>query len=421
MFHLNNHHGYAENVPLQTLVETYGTPLYVYSAAQIEKNYKNLSSAMAATGLKTKIHFAVKANYNLAVLRHLCALGAGADVVSSGEMQRALTAGMASSNIIFSGVGKTDDELRAAIAADVCQINLESAEEMARLAALARTANKKINCTVRINPDVDANTHAKINTGKSEHKFGVDLQTAAEMFDAAGDVSEINLRGLSMHIGSQLLDVAPFDEAFSVMAKFARDRAQIGHTIDMLDIGGGLGVTYHAQDKPADLAKYAGHIKKHFSGFTGRIATEPGRFLVADAGALLTRVVFIKRTAHKIFVVLDAAMNDLMRPALYDAYHPIFPAAEPKSKDEMVCDIVGGICESTDKFASDRALPANLQPGDLMVIGMAGAYGATMSNTYNARDLVAEVMVRGTDHALVRERWSIAEQLKLEKIPDWLR
>ena len=420
MFHVVRNIWQAEDVPLETLAQHYGTPLYVYSVAQICQNYETLHAALTATGLRTHIHFAVKANYNLAVLRQIKSLGMGADVVSGGEMQRALVAGMTSDDIVFSGVGKTDEELRAALVAGIHQINLESAEELQRLMALAHAINVKIDCAVRINPDIDANTHAKINTGKSEHKFGVDMQTAAQMFDMARGHAHVNLRGLAMHIGSQLLDVSPFDDAFAVMAQFALEMRAKQHTLDRLDIGGGVGVPYEPQDPAADLQKFSALIKKHFAGFSGDIYTEPGRFLVANAGVLLSRVIFIKRTAHKTFVVIDAAMNDLMRPAMYDAYHPIF-SAHVGAGQTMRADIVGGICETSDLFAARRELPANLQSGDLLVIGIAGAYGATMASTYNARDQVAEVMVNGLQHVQVRQRWGIAEQLKLENIPEWVK
>lgn len=419
MFRIHHQAWHAEDLALADLADQYGTPLYVYSAAQITENYHALHAALARTGLRTHIHYAVKANYNLAVLRHLKNLDAGADVVSGGEMQRAMAAGIAAGDIIFSGVGKTDAELQAAMSKNIHQINLESAEEMMRLSTLARQAGKTVDCAVRINPDVDAGTHAKINTGKSEHKFGVDLQTASAMFAAARAMPELNLRGLAMHIGSQLMDAQPFDDAFAVMAEFARELQQKNFTVDRIDIGGGLGVPYHANEKSADLDGFTATIKKHFTGFDGDLYTEPGRYLVANAGVLLTRIVFIKRTAHKTFVVLDAAMNDLMRPALYDAYHPIYPVVEENSP-MMTCDIVGGICETSDIFAADRKLPETLKAGDLMVIGVAGAYGTSMASTYNARDLVPEVMVSGDQSALVRQRWSITEQLKLENIPEWM-
>jgi diaminopimelate decarboxylase len=420
MLHVKNKSWYAESVPFEQLAETYGTPLYVYSAGQITANYQAYDAALRQTGLRTHIHFAVKTNYNLAVLRHLKNLGAGADLVSGGEMKRALAAGISANNIIFSGVAKTDDELRMSLAEGICQINLESAEELERLIAIARGMNKKIDCAVRINPDVDAKTHAKVSTGKSDNKFGVDLNTAAQMFERAATAPEINLRCIASHIGSQLLDIAPYDDAFMVMAEFARELQAKGHAIDRMDIGGGVGVPYAPGDVATDLNMYAGFIKKYFGGFQGEIYTEPGRYLVANAGALLTRVIFIKRTAHKIFVVVDAAMNDLMRPALYDSYHPIFPAHENVG-ETMICDIVGGICETTDIFASNRTLPASLKAGDLMVIGVAGAYGATMAGTFNARDQIAEVFVSGNQHQLVRDRWTIEQQMALEHIPDFLQ
>ncbi len=399
-----------------TLGKIYGTPLYIYDANAIRENYKILSEMFASTDLSVDIHFAVKANYNLSILHLLHQLGAGADVVSGGEMQRALTAGMPPDHIIFSGVAKTDSELRAALTAGIAQINLESAEELLRLQGIAQALGVTVQAAVRINPNVDANTHAKINTGKSEHKFGVDLQTARQMFLAARG-SAVQLQGLAMHIGSQILDVTPFDAAFAVMAEFARDLEQSGSMIKTCDIGGGIGVPYAPHEKAADLNAFATYLKKHFAGFHGRLATEPGRFLVANAGVLLTQVEFIKRTTHKTFVVVDAAMNDLMRPAMYDAYHPITPL-HGTGETTMISDIVGGICETSDIFARDRQLPENLAAGDFLCIGMAGAYGESMSNTYNARDLCAAVMVDGAVHQLVRKRWDIQAQMALESLAE---
>lgn len=419
MFHFQNQQAFCEDVALSDLAREYGTPVYIYSADQITQNYHALNTALQNTGLKTAMHFAVKANYNLAVLHHLKNLGAGADVVSGGEMQRALAAGIAPDHVIFSGVAKTDAELRAALVAGIHQINLESAEELERLNQIAAMMNVKVNCAVRINPDVETDTHDKISTGKSEHKFGVDIITARRMFDRAKD-SNVNLVGIAMHIGSQLLDLSPFDAAFAVMADFMCELKSAGHDVSVCDIGGGVGIPYQNHETPVSLAAFTQLIKKHFVGFEGTLAMEPGRYLVANAGVLLTQIEFIKRTEHKIFAVVDAAMNDLMRPALYDAYHPIDPIQQ-QTGTTMVCDIVGGVCETSDIFAAGRELPADIAAGDYLMIGMAGAYGATMSNTYNARDLVPEVMVSGKKHTQIRERWGIQAQMQLEKIPDWMK
>ena len=399
------------------LAQAYGTPTYVYDAAAITRNYHALTGALSLVGRPVAIHYAVKANYNLAVLHHLKILGAGADVVSGGEMQRALAAGMAPSDIVFSGVAKTDAELRAALAVGVGQINLESAEELDHLIHLCDALGQGVQCAVRINPDVETDTHAKISTGRADHKFGVDIVTARRMFERARG-TRVQLVGLAMHIGSQLLSLAPYDQAFGVMARTAQDFAAAGHDIQVCDLGGGIGVPYRPHEEPLDLASFAALIQKHSAGFPGRLAMEPGRFLVANAGRLLVRVIFIKRTAHKNFVVVDGAMNDLMRPALYDAYHAITPAGT-QSNQTMTADVVGGVCESSDVFLQGALLPANLQSGDLLWIENAGAYGATLSNTYNARDLAAEVWVDGISHQCIRRRWTAADHMALESIPDW--
>ncbi len=414
MFHYQGGDYCAENIKLRDLAEIYGTPLYVYSAARIRAQYQALRAALDETGLPIGICYAVKANSNLSILNLLGELGAGADIVSGGELVRALTAGIDAQRLVFSGVGKTDGELAAALQNDIYQINLESLEELEQLARLAAGRAAPVNCALRINPDVNAETHAKITTGTAENKFGVDLALARQIFAQAAQYPHINLCGVAMHIGSQIMNLAPYKEAFSVMHDFVLECHAAGYAISRIDIGGGLGIPYH-DERPLSLTEFAQLIRFYFHDLGADIIIAPGRYLVGDAGVLLSRIIQIKHGSHRRFVVLDAGMNDLMRPALYDAYHPIVPVLQNTIDDTAYpYDIVGPICETSDTFALQRLLPPHLMPGDLMAIGRAGAYGAVMSGTYNSRALIAEVMVDGNTHKLIRRAWTLEEQLRLE-------
>ncbi|MGH7126024.1 MAG: diaminopimelate decarboxylase [Stellaceae bacterium] len=408
---------HAEDVPLARIAAAAGTPVYCYSSAAITQAYRRFATALG--GGDVAIHYALKANSNQAVIRLLARLGAGADVVSEGELRRALAAGIPAKHIVFSGVGKTKDELGFALAREICQINVESLPELELLSTVAREAGRTAEIGLRINPDVDARTHAKISTGKKENKFGIDLAHAAEAYRRAAALPGLKPVGLAVHIGSQLTDLTPFEAAFRRLIDLALELRGGGLTVERLDLGGGLGVRYHAEAPPAieDYAALA-HRLTHNLGF--RLSFEPGRALVANAGLLLSRVIYVKPGVTRRFVIQDAAMNDLIRPSLYEAWHEIVPVREPASgAPPEPADIVGPICESGDMIALGRALPA-VEAGDLLAILSAGAYGAVMSSSYNTRLLVPEVLVQGAEFAVIRPRPSYEELLGQDRIPSWL-
>ena len=409
----------AEDVPLPDIARAVGTPFYCYSTATLERHYRVLKEALA--GLDATICYAVKANGNLAVIRTLAALGAGADVVSEGELRRALAAGVPPSRIVFSGVGKTRAELDFAVARGIMQINVESEAELEMLDAAARAQGRVMPIALRVNPDVDANTHHKITTGKSENKFGVEWTRAAKVLRAAQGMKGIEVVGLAGHIGSQLVELDPFREAFARMRDLVAELRKAGIPIRRLDLGGGLGVPYgdEGNHPPPTPAAY-GALVKEMLGDTGcGLVFEPGRMLVANAGMLVSRVILVKESAQRRFIVVDAAMNDLLRPALYEAYHAIVPVAEPSvGAARSLVDVVGPVCETGDTFAQQRELP-ELAAGDLIAFATAGAYGSAMASMYNARPLVPEVLVKGDRFALVRARPDYDEMLALERLPEW--
>jgi diaminopimelate decarboxylase len=408
---------YAEEVPVCHIAEAVGTPFYLYSGGALAARFQGFRDAFAPA--RPLVCFAVKANSNLAVLRLLAGLGAGADVVSEGELRRALAAGVPPQRIIFSGIGKTRQELTVALAAGIHQINVESVPELRRVSAVARQTGATAKVAIRVNPDIDAMTHAKIATGKKENKFGIDIDEAADAYALAGDLPGIEPVGLAVHIGSQLVDMAPFRHAFERVAELVHDLRGGGLAVSRLDLGGGLGIRYHAETPP-DTAAYAALVRDAFGPLGLDLAFEPGRVLCGPAGLLIARVVYIKDGATKRFVILDAAMNDLIRPALYDAWHDIVPVCLPKrSTLSAPADVVGPVCESGDTFALDRELPP-LQEDDLVAFTNAGAYGAVMSSTYNSRLLVPEVLVSGGRFAVIRERPSFDAMLALDTVPDWL-
>jgi diaminopimelate decarboxylase len=408
---------YAEEVPVARIAAAVGTPFYLYSAGVLAARYRAFCDAFAPA--RPLVCFAVKANSNLAVLRLLAGLGAGADVVSEGELRRALAAGVPPRRIIFSGVGKTREELAAALAAKIHQINVESVAELRRLSEVAAQAGATARVAIRVNPDIDAMTHAKIATGKKENKFGIDIDEAAEAYALAGDLPGIEPVGLAVHIGSQLVDLAPFRHAFERVAELVLELRGAGFAVDRLDLGGGIGIRYHVESPPEPVA-YAALVQEAFGPLGLDLALEPGRVLCGPAGLLVATVVYVKDGATKRFVILDAAMNDLIRPALYDAWHDIVPVRLPKrSTLSTPADVVGPICETGDTFAVDRELPP-LEEDDLVAFTNAGAYGAVMSSTYNSRLLVPEVLVAGERFAVVRARPSFAAMLGLDAIPDWL-
>ena len=408
---------HAEDVPLTRIAAAVGTPVYCYSSAAITGAYRRFATALG--GENVAIHYALKANSNQAVIRLLAKLGAGADVVSEGELRRALAAGVPAQQIVFSGIGKTRDELAFALGHGIHQINVESLPELELLSAVARETSRATEIALRINPDVDARTHAKISTGKKENKFGIDLAHAAETYRRAAGLPGLKPVGLAVHIGSQLTDLAPFEAAFQRLIDLALELRQSGLAVERLDLGGGLGVRYRAESPPA-IEDYAALARRltHNLGF--QLSFEPGRALVANAGLLLSRVIYVKPGMTRRFVIQDAAMNDLIRPSLYEAWHEIVPVREPApGAPRETADVVGPICESGDMIALGRALPP-VEAGDLLAILSAGAYGAVMSSSYNTRLLVPEVLVQGEEFAVIRPRPSYEELLGQDRIPPWL-
>jgi diaminopimelate decarboxylase len=407
----NEMNGFTE-VDLHALAAREGTPLYVYSASAIRTRLHALQTALA--GMNAGIRYAVKANGNGAILRLLADAGAGADIVSGGELERALQAGMPASDIVFSGVGKTDAEISRALDVKIARFNIESRAELDAIQRIAAARGETAIASVRINPDVDAMTHAKISTGKAENKFGVSLEEARSWFDGKAQWPNVQLDGLHMHIGSQLLSLQPVREALARMAAFWKSLLAAGHSIASIDVGGGLGVRYRDGEQAPDAGEYVAAIRDALQGFTGRILLEPGRWMVAEAGILLTRVIFEKQGGARRFLVLDAAMNDLLRPSLYDAWHDIVRLGDNSGRETLAYDIVGPVCETGDTFATQRLLP-RCEAGDLVAILGAGAYGASMASTYNSRPLAAEVLVDGDQYAVIRRRQTLEEMFAGEQ------
>lgn len=413
---------HAEGVPLETLAEAAGTPAYVYSTATLTRHYGLLRDAVGdhreALG-DALIAFAVKANSNLSVLATLARLGCGADTVSEGEIRRALAAGIPGDCIIFSGVGKTDAELAFAIEAGVRQINVESGAELDRLIAVAASRGAAPAIAIRVNPKIGAGGHAKITTGGATDKFGVPVEEAIELYARASASPHLTPVGLACHIGSQITSLEPMEAAFRTLREVVLTLRSLGHTVERLDLGGGLGVPYHGQTDTPSIADYAAMCARALDGLGVEAAFEPGRLLAANAGLLLSRVIQVNQRADgRRFLVLDAGMNDLMRPALYDAFHDLVPV-RPREGEALAYDLVGPICESTDIFARDRMLPP-LQAGDLVAFMSAGAYGAVLASEYNSRPLVPEVLVDGDRWAVVRSRPSYEDMWAREPRADWL-
>ena len=415
-FNLRNGELHAEDVPLARIAEAVGTPVYVYSRATLTRHARVFREALGDLP-RTHFAFAVKSNPNLAVLKVLAMEGYGADVVSAGEMHRALAAGMPGSDIVFSGVGKTGREMAEALDAGLGQFNLESEEEGAELAALAAARGQVATAVLRVNPDVDAGTHAKISTGKAENKFGVPFDQAAAIYARLSRLDGLVMRGLAVHIGSQITSLEPSRAAFVRMGELMRDLRDGGLTVTHMDLGGGLGVPYRAGEELPGPAEYGAMVAQVTQAWGVTVMFEPGRVITGNSGVLLTQVIRVKPGAVNPFVIVDAAMNDLVRPAMYDAWHD-FAAVRP-SGQRMTANIVGPICESGDTFAMARDIDA-VSAGDLAVFRTAGAYGATMANTYNSRALVPEVMVDGDKWAIVAERIEPATILAAEHVPDWL-
>jgi diaminopimelate decarboxylase len=410
---------HAEAVNLSALAASVGTPFYCYSTATLERHYRVFSEAFA--GEKILVCYAMKANSNQSVLRTLARLGAGADVVSGGELKRALAAGIAPQKIVFSGVGKTEAELRAALAADILCINIESEPELELLSRLAVETGRVARISVRVNPDVDAGTHAKISTGKSENKFGIPLTHAQAVYARAARMPGIKVTGADMHIGSQITDLARMETAFRILAEFVQSLRADGHDISHVDFGGGLGIPYYMdREAPPAPDAYAAMVKRVTHNLGCTLMFEPGRMIVGNAGILVTRVIYVKRGEGKNFVIIDAAMNDLIRPTLYEAYHDILPVKEAAANaPTMVADVVGPVCETGDYLALDRTL-AEPKAGDLLAVMTAGAYGAVQSGTYNTRALVPEVLVNGDQYAIVRPRLDVDALIALDRPAPWL-
>ncbi|MEZ0301090.1 MAG: diaminopimelate decarboxylase [Hyphomicrobiaceae bacterium] len=410
---------HAEDVSLARVAAEVGTPFYCYSTATLERHYRVL--AQAFSGLDALICYALKANSNQAVIATLARLGAGMDVVSEGELRRARAAGVSADKIIFAGVGKTREEMAYALREGILGFNVESEPELEALSEVAAGLGRTASIALRVNPDVDAKTHAKISTGKAENKFGVPFEDAPRLYAKAAGLPGIAVAGIHMHIGSQITDLAPFRNAFILMRELASTLRADGHKLSHLDLGGGLGVPYvSGNEVPPSPQEYAQVVRETLGSLGLALVLEPGRMIVANAGVLVARVIYAKRGRDKAFTIVDAAMNDLIRPTLYEAYHEIWPVQEALRGNEPVAqDVTGPICETGDYLALDRRLPP-FGAGDLLAFMTAGAYGSAMSSTYNSRLLVPEVLVKGDTYAVVRPRQTYADLIGQDRLPDWL-
>ena len=419
MNHFQYRHGelFAEDVPVATIAREVGTPFYCYSTATLERHYKVLAAALPEDAL---IAFAVKSNGNIAVIKTLARLGAGADIVSVGELKRAIAGGVPPGRIVFSGVGKTRDEIAYALDAGIYQFNVESEEELEVLSDIAVSMSRRADIALRINPDVDAQTHAKITTGTAASKFGISWDRARQAYARAGRLAGVNVVGVDVHIGSQITELQPFRSAFGKVAELVKELRGAGHDISRIDLGGGLGVPYETGQAPPPLPQLYGDVVREAVGALGaRLIVEPGRLITANAGILVSTITYVKTGHDRQFMILDAGMNDLIRPAMYDAHHDIIPVRQPQDSQRKVYDIVGPVCESSDLFARDREFP-HAGAGDLVAILSAGAYGAVQGSSYNARPLAPEVLVNGRHHAVTRPRQGVDEMIARERMPDWL-
>ncbi len=413
---------HAEGHALPNLAREVETPFYLYSAATIRRHFSVFSKAVA--DLDALVCYAMKANSNQAILKLLAGMGSGMDVVSEGELLRARAAGVAGERITFSGVGKTDREIALALDLGIFCFNVESEPELERISQIACSRGQTAPISIRVNPDVDAKTHAKISTGKSENKFGVPISVAADVYDRAAKLPGVKIAGVDMHIGSQITDLTPFDNAFALLAGFVGELRRRGHAIHHVDLGGGLGIPYSEQEETSAQTyhpeRYAAIVRRHIKPLGVKTVFEPGRLIVGNAGVLVTKVIYVKRGAGKNFIIVDAAMNDLVRPTLYEAHHDIFPVAQPAPEATNIkADLVGPVCETGDYLAKDRTLPEP-KPGDLLAVMSAGAYGAAQACTYNSRLLIPEVLVDGDQHAVIRPRLRYEDLIGLDRVPNWL-
>ncbi|KQW28125.1 diaminopimelate decarboxylase [Rhizobium sp. Root274] len=410
---------HAEDVSIPEIARAVGTPFYCYSTATLERHYKVFAKAF--DGVDALVCYAMKANSNQAVLKTLGQLGAGVDVVSEGELRRALAAGIPANRIMFSGVGKTLSEMDLGLEVGIYCFNVESEPELEVLNQRAIKAGKKAYVSFRINPDVDAKTHAKISTGKKENKFGISYERARAVYARAATLEGIQVSGIDMHIGSQITDLQPFEDAFRLLRELVENLRADGHSIDHVDVGGGLGIPYKDDNNPPpEPDAYARIVKDQLSSLNCRIVTEPGRLIVGNAGILVTEVIYVKDGGDKTFVIVDAAMNDLIRPTLYEAYHEVKPVVlQAASAPRIKADVVGPVCETGDYLALDREM-SKPKPGDLMAVGSAGAYGAVQAGTYNTRRLIPEVLVKGDEFHVIRKRPSYEDLIALDSVPDWL-
>ena len=406
----------AEGVPLTKIAAEVGTPFYCYSTQQLQQNYRDFAAPFE--GMKATIHYAIKANANQAVIRTLVDCGAGADVTSAGELERALHGGVRPEKIVFSGVGKTRDEIMAALLSGIHQINIESIPELHLISKTASEMGKTAPIAFRINPDVRAKTHEKLATGHKETKFGIELEHMAEAIQLATTLPGLALKGLTVHLGTHIFDYEPFRQVFSKLADMVKICRAQGVPIERVDLGGGVGIPYDGQEK-APFAEYAAIVREIIAPLGCEIAFEPGRRLVGDAGVLVSRVIRVKQGTVKKFLIIDAAMSDLIRPAMYGARHGIIAAKQNAGAEAVPVTVVGSICETSDLFGEDYLLPS-MQAGDLVAILQAGAYGSAMSSTYNGRALVPEVLVSGEQYAIVRRRLSVSEQMSWEALPSWM-
>jgi diaminopimelate decarboxylase len=416
-FHYQDGVLYAEAVKLADIAAAVGTPFYCYSTAKLSENFTNFADALG--GLNAKLYYSLKANSNQAVIRTLAGLGAGADVVSVGEMYRALKAGIGAGDIVFAGVGKTRAEMAEALKAGIYQFNVESVGELRSLNEVALSLGTRAPVALRINPDVDAKTHAKIATGKAENKFGIDIDHAPAIYAEAAGLPGIAVKGLACHIGSQLTDIAPFRDAFQKMADLVKALRGKGLTVERVDLGGGVGITYR-DEQTISFSDYTTAVAETVGNLGLKLEAEPGRAIVGNAGILVAQVINVKEGVSRKFVIVDAAMNDLIRPTLYDAYHQILPVNQPADDAAVTrVDVVGPICETGDQFAEQRPLPP-VAAGDLVAFREAGAYGAVMSSTYNTRPLVPEVLVKGDKFEVVRPRQTYDAIIGQDILPSWL-